>query len=183
VTVRPIIDLTGDAHFCEVHFDDVHLADDALIGQEAAGWAQVNAELAFERSGPERIYSSIVLFDAWISRLQANRTVDTVTARLAGRLVGELAVLRTLSIAVTAKLANGESPALEASLVKDMGTEFEQQIPTLLAEAIGAHPDAAIDPEFYRTLLYVSQISPSFSLRGGTREILRGIIARGLGLR
>lgn len=53
VTVRPIHDLAGDAHFSEV-FDDVLLADGALIGQEGSGWTQVNAELAFERSGPER---------------------------------------------------------------------------------------------------------------------------------
>src|SRR5690606_28048153 len=52
VTVRPIRDLTGDSHFSEVFFDDVLLADDALIGQEGDGWKQVNAELAFERSGP-----------------------------------------------------------------------------------------------------------------------------------
>ncbi len=183
VTVRPIVDVTGDTHFCEVHFDNVDLPDDALIGGEGAGWAQVNAELAFERSGPERIYSSIVLLDAWISRLQASAVLHAAATSLVGRLLGELAVLRALSIAVAQKLALGESPALEASLVKDMGTEFEQRVPTLLADIIGASPEAAADPALYRTLLYVSQISPSFSLRGGTREILRGIIARGLGLR
>ncbi len=72
---------------------------------------------------------------------------------------------------------------LEASLVKDMGTEFEQRIPQLLGDAIAQAPDEALDPTLRRTLLYATQISPSYSLRGGTREILRGIIARGLGLR
>ena len=69
-TVRPIVDLTGDAHFNEVFFDDVLLADDALIGEEGDGWAQVNAELAFERSGPERLYSSVVLLEHWIACLR-----------------------------------------------------------------------------------------------------------------
>jgi alkylation response protein AidB-like acyl-CoA dehydrogenase len=183
VTVQPIVDITGDAHFSEVHFDNVDLSEEALLGAEGAGWEQVTAELALERSGPERIYSSVVLLDAWVERLKASGVRDTAAATLLGRLIGELAVLRALSIAVTAKLANGESPTLAASLVKDMGTEFEQRIPTLLGELIGARPEAAADPALYRTLLYVSHIGPSFSLRGGTREILRGIIARGLGLR
>jgi len=54
VTVRPINDMAGDAHFSEVFFENVECAPDALIGTEGDGWAQVNAELAFERSGPER---------------------------------------------------------------------------------------------------------------------------------
>ena len=45
------------------------------------------------------------------------------------------------------------------------------------------HPDEPVDAELYRALLYVTHVAPSFSLRGGTREILRGIIARGMGLR
>jgi alkylation response protein AidB-like acyl-CoA dehydrogenase len=181
ITKRAIVDISGDAHFGEVHFDNVELPDDALIGKEGEGWKQVSAELAFERSGPERIYSSVVLLDAWIRQLQST-ALAPATTELVGRLVGEMAVLRALSIAVTAKLANGESPALEASLVKDMGTELEQRIPALLADFLGAAPETINDPALYRTLLYLNQISPAFSLRGGTREILRGIIARGLGL-
>ena len=182
VDIRPIVDITGDAHFAEVFFDNVELAEDALIGSEGHGWEQVTAELAFERSGPERIYSSLTLLDGWIARLRET-SADTAALELAGRLTGEIAVLRALSISVCAKLAKGESPALEASLIKDMGTGLEQSIPALLTDILGATPDVVSDPMLYRTLLYVSQISPSFSLRGGTREILRGIIARGLGLR
>jgi alkylation response protein AidB-like acyl-CoA dehydrogenase len=182
VTIRPIVDLTGDAHFAEVFFDNVELADDALIGQEGAGWTQVMAELAFERSGPERIYSSVVLLDAWLRHVASlGRRGDA--ARLAGQLTGQLAALRALSVAVTARLDAGESPILEASVVKDLGTTFEQSVPVLIGDDLGAHPDEPVDSELYRTLLYVSHIAPSFSLRGGTREILRGIIARGLGLR
>jgi alkylation response protein AidB-like acyl-CoA dehydrogenase len=183
VTVRPIVDLTGDAHFAEVFFDNVELAPDALIGSEGEGWKQVTAELAFERSGPERIYSSVVLIDAWVRHLAAGGRSDPASTRLAGALTARLATLRAMSIAVTARLAAGESPVIEASLVKDLGTSFEQEAPGLIGDDLAAHPDEPLDPDLYRTLLYVSQIAPSFSLRGGTREILRGIIARGLGLR
>lgn len=182
VEVRPIVDLTGDAHFSEVTFDNVFLADDALIGDEGAGWQQVTAELAFERSGPERLYSSVVLLDCWRAHLRRHGASDTDLALL-GSFTTQLATLRCLSIAVTARLAHGESPVVEAALVKDIGTEFEQAIPAQLEAAISADPAQTIDPELYRTVAYLSQISPTFSLRGGTREVLRGMIARGLGLR
>ncbi|WP_288115323.1 acyl-CoA dehydrogenase family protein [Novosphingobium sp.] len=181
VTIRPIVDLTGDAHFAEVFFENVELGEDALVGKEGDGWNQVVAELAFERSGPERIYSSVVLLDAWIRHMQAAGRSDA--AALVGRLTAELATLRAMSIACTARLALGESPVVEASIVKDRGTSFEQELPVVIADDLAAHPDEAVNEELYRTLMYVTHIAPSFSLRGGTREILRGIIARGMGLR
>ena len=183
VTVRPIRDLSGDSHFCEVFFDNVPLAADALIGDEGKGWEQVTAELAFERSGPERLYSSIVLFDEWLAfvRTPAGRTPGSV--RLAGRIVAQLAPLRAMSIAVTDKLARGESPIVEAALVKDLGTGVEQLIPATIADDLYRRDVAGVPLELLHTLDYVTQVAPSFSLRGGTRDILRGMIARGLGLR
>jgi hypothetical protein len=182
VTVRPIRDLAGDAHFSEVFFDNVALADDALIGQEGGGWEQVTAELAFERSGPERLYSSIVLLDYWIDCLR--RSGDGAAhAGTIGRLATHLATLRNMSVTVTSQLVQGASPVVEAALVKDIGTEFEQTIPALIEAAISADPSAIVDPELVRTVAFVSQVAPTYSLRGGTREILRGMIARGLGLR
>lgn len=183
VTVRPITDLSGDSHFCEVFFDNVQLAGDALIGEEGKGWAQVTAELAFERSGPERLYSSIVLFDEWLAfvRTEAGRTPEAV--RLAGKILSQLAPLRAMSIAVTGKLARGESPIVEAALVKDLGTGVEQLIPAAIADDLYSREGQDLPLELLHTLDYVTQVAPSFSLRGGTRDILRGMIARGLGLR
>ncbi len=182
VTVRPIKDLAGDAHFNEVFFDDVLLSDDALIGTEGSGWAQVNAELAFERSGPERIYSSIVLLEHWIDCIRRGGT-GALHSDTVGRMATHLATLRNMSVAVTAKLVAGESPVVEAALIKDIGTSFEQEIPTLIAAAIAADPAADVDADLVATTFYLTQVAPTFSLRGGTREILRGMIARGLGLR
>lgn len=188
ITVRPIRDLAGDEHFNEVFFDDVPLADDALVGEEGAGWTQVNAELAFERSGPERIYSSIALLEQWLQDLRADRAARGERAgpsqvQMLGRLATHLATLRDLSIAVTSKLVQGESPVIEAALFKDIGTSFEQEVPHLIEAAITADPARAPDAKLLRTLAYLTQVAPTFSLRGGTREILRGMIARGLGLR
>ena len=183
ITIRTIGDLSGDAHFNEVFFDDVPLAADAVVGVEGEGWAQVTAELAYERSGPERIYGSLVLFDAWLEHLRTLAAPPAADVALAGRLFAQLLPLREMSLALSAKLARGDSPVIEAALVKDLGTEFEQAIPNLLAEAVGADPTVERPQMLLRTLAYVLQICPSFSLRGGTREILRGVIARGLGLR
>ncbi len=182
VTASPIHDLTGDAHFSEVHFEDVDLPDDALIGAEGQGWAQVNAELAFERSGPERILSSMVLIDTWLAFARSRGGGGLAEADLAGRLLAQLTTLRNMSLSVTSLLAQGKSPVVEASIVKDLGTSFEQSIPGLITDHL-ASIDGPIPGELLATLDYVAGMSPSFSLRGGTREILRGIIARGLGLR
>jgi alkylation response protein AidB-like acyl-CoA dehydrogenase len=183
VTVRPIKDLTGESHFCEVFFDNVQLAPDALIGEAGHGWEQVTSELAFERSGPERLYSSIALFDEWLAyvRTPAGRTPESV--RLAGRVAAQLAPLRAMSIAITSKLARGESPLVEAALVKDIGTGVEQLIPAAIADDLYRRDTHAVPLELLRTLDYVTQVAPTYSLRGGTRDILRGMIARGLGLR
>jgi alkylation response protein AidB-like acyl-CoA dehydrogenase len=181
ITIRPIMIGTGDTDFNEVFFEDVFLPEGAMVGAEGNGWKQVNAELAFERSGPERIYSSLVLLDLWARSLGDNP--DDVDAARLGRLIARLAPLREMSVAMTALLAQGQSPITEAALFKDMGTEVEQQIPAEIAEAIAARPGATADPELLRTLAYLMQLNHVFSLRGGTREILRSMIARGLGLR
>ncbi len=183
VTVRPITDRSGDSHFCEVFFDNVQLPPDALIGQEGQGWEQVTAELAFERSGPERLFSSIVLFDEWLAWLRATGERSEGALRLAGRVFTELAPLRAMSVAVQDKLVRGESPIVEAALVKELGTTLEQSIPAAIADDLFAREASEVPLELLRTLTYVTEVAPSYSLRGGTRDILRGMIARGLGLR
>jgi alkylation response protein AidB-like acyl-CoA dehydrogenase len=183
ITIRPITDLSGDSHFCEVFFDQVPLAPDALIGQEGKGWAQVTAELAFERSGPERLFSSIVLFDEWLAYIRTPQGHSPASVRLAGKIISQLAPLRAMSMAVTEKLVRGESPVVESALVKDLGTGVEQLIPAAIADDLFSRDNASVPLELLQTLSFVTQVAPSYSLRGGTRDILRGMIARGLGLR
>lgn len=183
ITVRPIEDLSGDRHFCEVFFDNVQLGADALIGAEGQGWEQVTAELAFERSGPERLLSSIVLFDQWLDWVRTPGGHSASAQRLAGKVLTQLAPLRAMSVAVQEKLTRGESPIVEAALVKELGTTLEQMIPAALADDLFASEAEDVPVELLLTLKYVTEASPSYSLRGGTRDILRGMIARGLGLR
>lgn len=178
ISVKPILDIAGEHHINEVAFDDVQLPPDALIGNEGDGWAQVMSELAFERSGPDRFLSSFALIDELLRGL--GRIAPEQAPAALGRIAARLIVLRQMSLSVAGMLARGEQPVLAAAVVKDLGALFEQEIPELARELIDP---AVVDPEFAATFARTLLAAPSFSLRGGTREILRGIIARGLGLR
>ena len=182
-TVRPLSDLTGDAHFNEVTFDDVRLGPDALLGQEGQGWAQVNAELALERSGPERLLSSIVLMDSLIAWQRSLPEPDPVAVAEIGAMHARHVVLRSMSIALTAMITRGENPLVAAAVMKDLGTRGEQDLAEVVTRLVGGDPSRSAPVELLEALSYTSQMAPTFSLRGGTREILRGMIARGLGLR
>lgn len=182
ITVRPIRDLSGNEHFCEVTFEDALVPDDSLVGNEGNGWKQVMAELAYERSGPERYLSCYPLL-VELLRTTASRP-DRVHFAAVGRQVAHLATLRTMATSMAGLLQAGFDPTLEASVLKDLGAVFEQDLPGVAQSLVDTEPrtdDGADD--FERVLAYLTQNAPSFSLRGGTREILRGIIARGLGLR
>ncbi len=181
ITIRPIIDLAGQHHFNEVHFEDALVPLGALIGAEGQGWNQVMSELAFERSGPERFLSSIQLI---VELIRALRRSGSDAARIAiGRLTAHLIVLRRLSRGVAAMLEAGENPSLHGAIVKDVGSLFEQSVPEIARQLVDAEPDRASTSDFIAVLANIVTNAPSWSLRGGTREILRGIIARGLGLR
>jgi alkylation response protein AidB-like acyl-CoA dehydrogenase len=181
INIRPIIDLSGAHHFNEVVFQDVFVPEDMRVGDDGAGWSQVTTELAFERSGPERYLSSIALLTELIR--EVSKTPSERAAVTVGRLVAHLVTLRQMSIAVAGMLQAGKNPNLEAAVVKDLGTNFEQETPEVVHALLGLEPALAHGTELQRVLAYLVQTAPSFSLRGGTREILRGIIARGLGLR
>jgi alkylation response protein AidB-like acyl-CoA dehydrogenase len=181
ITIRPIIDLAGSHHFNEVVVQDAFVPEDLRVGGEGDGWKQVTTELAFERSGPERYLSSIALLIELIRHL--GKEPDERGLVLVGRLVAHLATLRQMSLSVAGMLQAGQNPNLEAALVKDLGTTFEQEIPEAVHALLDLEPTTGSGSDLQQVLGYLVQRAPSFSLRGGTREVLRGIIARGLGLR
>lgn len=181
MTVRPILDLAGQHHFNEVHFEDAFVPESALIGTEGNGWSQVMSELAFERSGPERFLSSIQLL---LELIQALKGSESELAQMTiGRLTAHLLTLRRLSRGVATLLERHEDASVHAAIVKDLGAAFEQDLPDIARSLVDAEPDRRSTHDLLAVLGYTMLSAPSFSLRGGTREILRGIIARGLGLR
>jgi len=181
VSIRPVHNLAGEHHFNEVSFQDASLPAESVLGAVGDGWAQVTSELAFERSGPERFLSSFTLL---VELVRALGPAPAERARIAlGRIAAHLIALRRLSRSVAGMLQAGENPALQAALVKDLGTTLEQEIPEIARQLVDEEPDKDSTRDFVTVLAQTMMNAPSFTLRGGTREILRGIIARGLGLR
>lgn len=177
VTINPIEMLNGHHHFDEVVLDAVEVPDDLVVGEVGNGWAQVNAELAHERSGPERLLSSFPLLVALLREIDP--TAPAVAERI-GELTAAVWSLRQMSQFIAWQLHQGKAPAIEAALVKDAGTTFERlliEVVRLLAPVEPAE-DAA---DHYSALLAQAVLTaPGFTLRGGTTEVLREIVGKGL---
>lgn len=178
VTIRPIISMGGDHHFNEVHLDGVLIPDDRVLGEVGQGWAQVTSELAYERSGPERVLSTFQLLAAAAQAMDDGRLP---TDPGLGRHVARVAALHHMSFAVSTALEAHQDADTAAAVVKVLGTTEEGDIAdyvdTLTASGWAIHDE--LD-----TLLHAAILQrPGFTLRGGTNEILRGVIARGLGMR
>lgn len=178
VAIRPIISMGGDHHFNEVHLDGVLVPDDRVLGALGDGWAQVTSELGFERSGPERVLSTYQLLAAAASAMDDGRL--PLDAGL-GRHVARVAALHQMSFAVASALEAHEDADVAAAAVKVLGTTGEGDIADYVDMLVSS--GWTVDDELY-TLLHAALLQrPGFTLRGGTNEILRGVIARGLGLR
>ena len=182
IGISPIPFMTGGHEFNEVVFEDARLPANALLGEAGMAWKQATGELAFERSGPERFLETWQVLAGLVRVL--GPAPDRRGAEGLGRLVAQLATLRRMSISVAGMLAAGEEPVLEASVVKDLGTNWEQALPAVARDlAAFVEPEATNRPDFDAILAHATMIAPKLTIQGGTREILRGIVARGLGLR
>jgi acyl-CoA dehydrogenase len=181
IDIRPIRLLTGGHHFNEVVLDKVFVPDDMVLGDIGDGWAQVTSELGFERSGPERILSTQPLLEEFASVASSDET-PWATAELGG-LISQLASLRQLSASVAAALARGESVGVAAAVVKDLGTRYEGEVVDTASASSPSHPTVGAESDLARLLAEGILHAPGFTLRGGTNEILSGVVARGLGLR
>jgi hypothetical protein len=184
VRISPIRLLTGAHHFNEVVLDAVFVPDELVLGEIGAGWHQVSAELAFERSGPERFLSTFPLLVALVGELSgsADRVGAAGLGEL-GALVSRVWTLRRLSLGVAASLRSGAAADVPAALVKDLGTRYENEVIDAARLLVAVAPDPGAHAGFARLLADAVLHAPGFTLRGGTNEILRGVVARGLGLR
>lgn len=184
VTISPIELMSGEHHFNEVLLDDVEVPDADVLGEIGNGWHQITSELSFERSGPERILTTMPLIIAAVRRLAASQETDDLVTTEVGRLLARVISLRQLSVSVARALVAGRSAADQAALVKDLGTRFEQESVDIVAELLdragrGPEPDRELTGMLSTAWLH----RPLFTLRGGTNEVLRGLVARGMGLR
>src|SRR5690606_30204523 len=130
--------------------------------------------------GPDRWMSTYHLLGAMTEKLKdfpSEKRNETVA-----RLITRLWTMHQMSCSIAGMLENGMVPSTEAALAKDLGTTFEQDIPEaanrLFPEEI--RQSFGDDDLFNDALRYTTLYAPAYSIRGGTKEILRGIIAKGL---
>jgi alkylation response protein AidB-like acyl-CoA dehydrogenase len=189
VTIRPIRFMNGHHHFNEVFLDNVFVPDDMVVGEIGQGWQQVTSELALERSGPERYMTTFPLFTELVRRLGG--TPDARAADMVGKLTARLWSLRRMSLAIAMTLDPGPDSAdgvakttvdlaTEAALVKDMGTFYEREIIDAARLLAAVEPTPAAADTFERYLAETIVCSPVATIRGGTTQVLRGLIARKL---
>lgn len=181
VSVRPIYNIMGHHEFNEVVFDEYFVPDDMVMGSVGAGWKLVTGELAFERSEPDRFLSTFQLLCESIDMLgpaPSERAANEI-----GRMVAHLATLRRMSTSIAGLVERGEQPLVEAALVKDIGTAFEREVPEVFRHLLPTEPTLGEGASYAEVIGMTMLRVPRNTIMGGTREILRGVIARGLGLR
>jgi acyl-CoA dehydrogenase len=182
IKVNPIYQMSGEHDFNEVVFEDVFVPDDHVLGEIDGAWKQATSELAYERSGPERFLETFYLMLELIRSVGSEP--DIRCAEGLGRLVAQLHTLRRMSVSVAGMLQSGKEPVVEAAIVKDLGTIWEQRLPNRVRELTAfLAPEIANRVTLEEQLAFATTIAPKLTIQGGTTEILRGIIARGLGLR
>jgi len=184
VTVRPIRFMNGHHHFNEVFLDNVFVPDDHVVGEVGQGWKQITSELALERSGPERFMTTFPLLVELIRRL--GNSDDGRAHEMVGRLTARLWTLRRMSLAIALALDPSSSKqgavdlATEAALVKDMGTFYEREIVDAARVLVTVEPTMDAADTFERYLAESIVSAPVSTIRGGTTQVLRTLIARRL---
>lgn len=172
--------LDGSAGFNEVVMNDVFVPDDLVLGELGMGWAQNTSELAYERGGPDRWLSTYGIVEEFL-RLHDGTPLGERALEMLGWATARWWALRNLSLSVARLIDAGEAPSVESSLVKEMGTRFEQDVLQRVIDLVDLEPSREAASLFERLVAQAIQTGPSFTIRGGTIEILRSVAAKGLG--
>ena len=195
ITVRPIVTIDGGADVNEVHFDDVRVPVQNLVGEENAGWTYAKYLLGHERTGIAGVAHS----KEQIKRLKAIASAERAgdrslleTPRFRDKIATveiDLMALEMTELRTVYAESAGKGPGPEASILKIRGTEIQQAITELLFEAVGhyAFPvdderEGANEPPIGPD--YAGRLAPHYfnwrksSIYGGSNEIQKNIIAK-----
>ena len=170
IEIRPIRDLTGGEHFCDVFFTDVRVPRSNLVGTEGAAFAQTMRQLEHERGGIDRLVSNRALYQRALARADRHDPLvrQEIAALETGYRIGRTLVVRE---------ALRQAPAGFSAATKCFCTEHEQRVADFVARVLG--PGATgrgPDPD---GLAY----APAYTIMGGTSDVMRNILAeRVLGL-
>ncbi len=177
--INPIPFLDGGHHFNEVVMTDVFVPDELVLGELGMGWAQNTSELAYERGGPDRWLSTYGVVEEFL-REHEGTPLGSRAREMLGWATSRWWTLRNLSLSVARMIDEGQAPSVESSLVKEMGTRFEQDVTERVLQLIDLEPSPESASLFERMLSAAVLTGPSFTIRGGTIEILRSVASKGL---
>jgi alkylation response protein AidB-like acyl-CoA dehydrogenase len=194
ITVRPLVQMTGQAGFNEVFFDDVRVPANMVVGEVNRGWYVSTATLDFERSGIGRVIGGLRTFEEVVAYAKATPARDSGGGTLFDRAPVRLALAdvalsfevgRLMSYRVAWMQSRGLVPNYEASMAKTFGTELHQRMARVAYTTLGLRGQllggewAPLEGQIPMTVLQ----AVSLTIAAGTSEINRNIIAtRGLGL-
>jgi alkylation response protein AidB-like acyl-CoA dehydrogenase len=170
VSVTPIVDMTRNRHFCEVHFEGVRVPGANLIGNLNDSFRQVMRQMEHERGGIDRLVSNRSLYDLVLPRADTSDPLlrQELARAETGYRIGRHLVLREVL---------GQAPPGWSAITKTLCTEFEVRVADLCARIVGA--DALLWNRVSRNICY----APGYTIMGGTTLILRNIMGeRMLGL-
>jgi alkylation response protein AidB-like acyl-CoA dehydrogenase len=181
VTVRGLRQISGEAEFNEVFFDDVAIAPDAVVGGVGNGWGTALTTLMFERVtiglGSEGLGYNSNRFATAIAADEYARRDPEVRHQL-GEIVSELVAVRFTGYRTLSALQKGQVPGPEAGLAKITIVNAAIKAGDLIADVLG--PDALNEDDEWA---YMISFLPGLKSAGGTEEILRNTIGeRVLGL-
>ena len=192
VTIRPIINIVGEESFNEVFFDDVKIHKRYLVGQENAGFKQIMAQVDYERAGIERLMQNYLIYEHLISYVK-NMDKDSKRGEFYSWVRDSIAQLeieynigRLLCYYTSWIIDQGKKPTSQAALTKAFCTQYEQRLNDVATRVLGPISQikrgvkwSPFEGELADSYLW----GPSYTLQGGSVEILKNIVAlRGLGL-
>lgn len=179
IDIRPLKEITGEALFNEVYFDDVLLPADAVVGEVGGGW-----RVARNTLGNERVHmADQMTFDSGLEALIARSAgLDEVTGARIGALAAEAHALACIGLRTTLQQVSGREPGAGASVRKLVQALHQQKAAELTLELLG--PDGAVDePAAGGRALHGFLMSRCLTIAGGTTQIQLNVVAeRILGL-
>jgi len=190
VTIRPIINMVGAHSFNEVFFDNVKVGKEYLVGKKDNGFPQIMTNLDYERAGIDRLMQNYRVKEVLLEYVKTNKrngqplSKDPLIRDTVAKIVVEYEVARLFVYYVASLLDQGKIPSFEAAMGKTVCTLFEARLADVATTLMGlpglimpGSPEALFDGVVCESYLW----SPSYTLQGGTVEVLKNIIAqRGL---